>query len=173
MFAVHRKLQSGEPLDLRQWQVQFAWRLASTNARPRGQSVDLYSVRHGHGHYGTIPEDSGLQISKIRRLNACSRKTAFDRSVQWESRHFHLHSVHPSRRIGHKSDGQPTPSFSTIWTLILTMTSRLRIVAIAWAKPGIIIWYFLLFKKKKISGRLWRRIKNRRRQIRWYDLNNN
>ena len=25
----------------------------------------------------------------------------------------------------------------------------------------------------KISGRLWRRIKNRRRQIRWYDLNNN
>ena len=26
---------------------------------------------------------------------------------------------------------------------------------------------------KKISGRLWRRIKNRRRQIRWYDLNNN
>ena len=25
----------------------------------------------------------------------------------------------------------------------------------------------------KISGQLWRRIKNRRRQIRWYDLNNN
>ena len=25
----------------------------------------------------------------------------------------------------------------------------------------------------EISGRFWRRIKNRRRQIRWYDLNNN
>ena len=46
-------------------------------------------------------------------------------------------------------------------------------------KIRIKLWYNLILlcstssPADKISGRLWRRIKNRRRQIRWYDLNNN